>query len=64
MTIDEAIQILSADETDCHPDTNPEVNEATKLGIEALKRIKEGRQGYNQSIVRQLPEETIRKVFK
>lgn len=40
MNLLKAIEILSADESDRHPDTNPAVNEATKLGIEALNRCK------------------------
>lgn len=43
MKLSRAIQILSADETDRHPDTNPEVNDATKLGIEALKEVARAR---------------------
>ena len=58
MNLKRAIQILSADESDRHPDTNPEVNEATKLGIEAMKRTKARREKLSWSFEPLLPGET------
>ena len=40
MKIDEAIKILEADTGSCHEPSDPDLYDAQKLGIEALKRCK------------------------
>lgn len=61
MTIQEAIEILQ----DLHttlPQSDPELRrEAVKLGIEALKRLQDGRQKGYDYFAHLLPGETERK---
>lgn len=61
MTIDEAIKIL--DIVQAPPLMHPEhkYNEALKLGIEALKRITEGRNKGYDFFAHSLPGETLDK---
>ncbi len=58
MTIDEAIKILN-DELDCSGAICvPSIRNALLLGIEALKRVKESREGGGRLIGWLLPGET------
>ena len=58
MNINEAIEILERDATRGHSELYQEMIEAEKLAIEALKRIRNSRIGYDPSGGHKLPGET------
>lgn len=58
MTIDDAIEYFSLILEAVHIGTNPFYIESVKLGIEAMKRLKENRHSYPHSIIDLLPGET------
>jgi len=57
MTIDEAIEVLHEDLGADTYDNHPYLYEAQKLGIEALKRLRENRKGTLFNPFRELPGE-------
>ena len=58
MTIDQAISMLSSILKDRHPYEGGSGNDAIRLGIEALKRIKTLRADWRISAAAPLPDET------
>jgi len=58
MTPEEAIKILTPDSEEHFEASVQKLEEAERLGAEALERIKEGRGGYTKEIVSRLPSET------
>ena len=61
MTIDKAIEILTAERI-CFPTSHtPDLNDALQLGIEALKAVKDSRFDPSTYVPHLLPGETSRK---
>ena len=58
MNIEKAIEILDTHQCDMPRNEVPDLIDAMKLGIEALKRIKEERTGYETYAPDLLPGET------
>lgn len=58
MTIDEAIRVLSDKDPDIDGIMNDDYSKAIKLGIEALKRIKDARGRTMWVVCENLPGET------
>lgn len=58
MKIDKAIEILTVHTKDRKPYFDPDLHTATKLGLEALKRLKEHREEHIDISHRNLPGET------
>ena len=58
MTLEEAIEILIERDRICDPLKNPDYEKALRLGIEALKRIREARRAEYLRVSGLLPGET------
>jgi len=58
MTLDEAIEILNRVEPDSRPFNYEEEKEAIRLGMEALKRVRDCRHDWNLVMTTRLPGET------
>jgi len=58
MTIDAAIDYIREEATTCACDGKPNTSAALKLGIEALKRLRDCRHNWNLTITERLPGET------
>ncbi len=58
MTVDEAIQLLTKDVEEGYYEAESPVEEAAKLGIEALKELKIIRESYPSKHFLKLPGET------
>ena len=58
MTIDEAIKTLKQEQAEWQPDTNPNVDKALGLGIEALKELEKLRNSGILGAYQLLPGET------
>ena len=58
MTIDEAIKILQHNLAEITPSAWPDTHASLTLGIEALKRVREQRTGYENYAPDLLPGET------